>query len=294
MTLDQIETFLAVADDGSFKAASETLNRSQPALSIAVKKLEEELGIKLFDREQYRPVLTPHGRAFYQKSKQFFNNAQSLERYARQLGMGQEAEISVAIDSLCPLDLVLETLRVFSKEYPDTRLNLSFEVLGGASEKVKNGSVNMAISPSIGFEGQEFILEPLTQVDMVPVLSKSSDILAKKLGLTAKGLKSFPQIIVRDSSTQPSMRTYGVLEGARQWSVQDMGTKIEIIKAGLGWGRLPSHKIEKDLTSGTLVEINMGQIKRDSVDVCLISSERFPMGPLTKKLWQYFLDRAKV
>jgi DNA-binding transcriptional LysR family regulator len=258
-----------VADHGSFKAASEVLHRSQPALSIAVKKLEEELGIKLFDRDQYRPILTVNGRAFYHKGKQFFNDAQSLERYARELGMGQEAEISVAIDSLCPLDLVLETLRVFSKEFPETRLNLSFEVLGGAAEKVKNGSVNLAISPSIGFEGQEFNLKPLTSVDMVPVLSKNAEIFESHTSLSTNELKNFPQIIVRDSSTHPNIRTYGVLEGARQWSVQDMGTKIEIIKAGLGWGRLPLHKIEKELADGTLVEVNMGQIKNDSVDVCL-------------------------
>jgi len=293
MTLDQIETFIAVTECGSFKSASENLHRSQPALSVAVKKMEEELGIKLFSRDNYRPELTEQGRAFYVKAKEVFLSAKGLEKFGRQLGLGEEAEISLAIDGLCPMPPILETLRQFSHIHPDTRLNLSFEVLGGASEKVSKGLVQMAISPRVGLEGGSFISENYGSVVMIPVVSgyieqqlKSS----KNSNEVANKIKNIPQIIVRDSASENSKRTYGVLEGGRQWSVQDINTKKDIIVGGLGWGRLPLHLIKEHLDSGHLVELNLGSIKREEVDICLIKSEVFPLGPLARKLWDNFSD----
>jgi DNA-binding transcriptional LysR family regulator len=292
MTLDQIETFLAVADNGSFKAASEVLHRSQPALSVAVKKLEEELGILLFDRDQYRPTLTPNGKAFYQRSKSFYQEGAALKAYAQQMAMGEEPEISLAIDSLFPLPVVLDVLRSFSEMHPNTRLNIDFEVLGGAVEKLNEGRVNLAISPNISLDSDHLKVETLREVAMVPVLSKSSALLKKKK-FSIEDLKSFPQIIVRDSSRQPSARKVGVLEGARQWSVKDLDTKVEIIKAGLGWGRLPSHIIGDDLTRGDLVEISVGQMARDNINICLVTSDKFAHGPLTEKIKSLFLDASR-
>lgn len=292
MTLDQIETFLAVADNGSFKAASEVLHRSQPALSVAVKKLEEELGITLFDRDQYRPKLTKSGQAFYERAKEFYQEGAALKAYAQQMSLGEEPEISLAIDSLFPLPIVLDVLRSFSDMHPQTRLNIDFEVLGGAIEKLDEGRVNLAISPNISLDSDHLNVETLRDVAMIPVIAKNAGIM-KKEKLTIEALKAFPQIIVRDSSRQPSSRKVGVLEGARQWSVKDMDTKVEIIKAGLGWGRLPSHTIHDELKSGALVEISVGQIKREDVSICLVSSDKYPIGPLSLKMKSLFLDASQ-
>lgn len=292
MTLDQIETFLAVADCGSFKAASEQLHRSQPALSVAVKKLEEELEINLFNREEYRPTLSPHGKAFYAKAKEFFSQSQGLQKYARQLSMGEEPEISLAIESLCPLSLVMDSLKAFSAIHPDTRLNISFEVLGGAAEKLEKGEVQLAISPAIGRFTEGFECEPLVNVFMIPVMSKTSPILKSGKKVTLDDLKSFPQIIVQDSGQNPTAQHFGVLEGARRWYVKDVDTKAKIIINGLGWGRLPAHKVEKELACGDLVELTTNPLNREEIPVWLMASSVYPMGPLTQKMRDFFLDNA--
>lgn len=290
MTLDQIETFLTVADEGSFKAASEVLHRSQPALSIAVKKLEEELGIKLFNREQYRPTLTKNGKAFYRQAKDFFYKGKSLEKFGRQLGLGEEGEINVAIDSLTPLSFLTSALSIFSQEYPDTQLNLSFDVLGGAMEKLTEGKANIAITPQIEKFTPELSFQSLGQVEMVPVLS--GKVVQKIEGsVTLQKIKNIPQIIVRDSSTKPKNTNHGILEGARQWTVQDMQTKKEIISSGLGWGRLPKHMIDRELNSGSFSEISLGNIKREEIEVFLVTNGHHPMGPLSQKLWKLFEEQ---
>ncbi len=288
MTLDQIETFLKVVECGSFKSASEVLHRSQPALSIAVKKLEEGLGVKLFDRDQYRPVLTAAGEAFYNKSKDLYESAQGLEKFGRQLGLGEEPELSIAIDVLCPIAPVLNILRVFSSKHPDTRLNISFEVLGGSADKVDSGEVQLAISPEVGLDTSKFNSKSFTKVAMVPVASALmvGDIAGSEV--TSDHLKKHPQIILTDNSPRSAGRTFGVLGGGRQWRVKEMGVKKDIIVAGLGWGRLPDHLVDAELEQGILMELNNAEVGRDSFEIFLLRSKHQPMGPLGMKLWELF------
>ncbi|MCR9204837.1 MAG: LysR family transcriptional regulator [Halobacteriovoraceae bacterium] len=284
MTLDQIETFLTVADQGSFKAASEVLHRSQPALSISVKKLEEELGIKLFNRDNYRPSLTPNGRAFYRKAKDFHFQGRSLEKFGHQLGLGEEPEISLAVDGLVPISFLTSGLARFSLEHPNTQLNLSFDVLGGAMEKLGEGKAQMAITPRVMEFSPDMEVRKIGKVAMIPVVGKKVRNQLEN-DLSPQRMKNIPQIIVRDTSSRPSSSSHGILEGGRRWTVQDMQTKKEIILSGLGWGRLPDHYIQEELEKGSVLEVSVGNAKRENIELFLVASGHQPMGPLSQKLW---------
>src|ERR1700739_2382836 len=63
VTLDQLRTFIAAADEGSFSAAARKLRRAQSVVSQTLANLEGQFGVKLFDRARRRPVLTPQGQA---------------------------------------------------------------------------------------------------------------------------------------------------------------------------------------------------------------------------------------
>ena len=63
VSLDQLRTFIAAADEGSFSAAGRRLRRAQSVVSQTLANLEEQLGVKLFDRSGRYPVLTDQGRA---------------------------------------------------------------------------------------------------------------------------------------------------------------------------------------------------------------------------------------
>ena len=69
MKLDQLRAFIAVVETGSFRSAADSIHKTQPGISAAVKALEEQYGILLFDRNSYRPTLTAEGHAFFQQSK---------------------------------------------------------------------------------------------------------------------------------------------------------------------------------------------------------------------------------
>lgn len=287
MTLDQIETFITVVECGSFKSASEKLFRSQPAISVAVKKLEEELGVTLFNREEYRPKLTEQGEAFFVKSKDLFTKAKNLENFGKELGLGHEAEIKIAIDGICPLPDILKVIKIFNREYPSTKINLSFEIIGGAPEKLSNGSVQLALSPGVEIDPSAFVMSEMTEVKMIPVAS--TKLFEKPIEkVKYSDLKELPQIIVRSTGDESSKRSYGVLEGGNHWSVGDLQTKKEIIQAGLGWGSLPCHYIREEVAKNELYDLSQNGLISSSIPIYLMKSINYPQGPLSKRMWELF------
>src|ERR1700731_4262512 len=85
LTLDQIRVFLSVVDEGSFPKAAKSLQRAQSAVTYAIRKLEAEIGVPLFDRSAYRSVLTPAGRALLTRARRIAEEAGAFREQARGL-----------------------------------------------------------------------------------------------------------------------------------------------------------------------------------------------------------------
>src|SRR6266571_18430 len=111
VTLQQLKSFDAVVTQGGFQAAAETMRRAQPSVSLAVKNLEEQLGLSLLDRSGYRVSLTEAGRSFHERTRVLLQEVRALTDHAAQLVMGEETELSVVIGDLCPLPQTLALLR---------------------------------------------------------------------------------------------------------------------------------------------------------------------------------------
>ena len=92
MTLDQLETFIAIAEQGGLRAASKVLNKTQPTLSTGMKNLEEELGVVLLNRESYRVKLTEEGKALLKEAKDMADNAPSVVKEAAPKSEAEEVK----------------------------------------------------------------------------------------------------------------------------------------------------------------------------------------------------------
>jgi len=96
-TLDQLQVFLAVADTGSFSAASRQLNRAQSVISYTIGNLETQLDVALFERSGARqPKLTEAGKAMLSDARRIVADLQVMRARAKSLKQGLEAEVSVA------------------------------------------------------------------------------------------------------------------------------------------------------------------------------------------------------
>lgn len=291
MTLEQLKSLQAIVEGGSLRVAAQNLHRTQPTISVAIKNLEKELGLKLFDRAQYRNKLTPHGEALYEKAKLVLGQAQSFENLAKQLTAGEELEVGIAFTSAVPVSPILHTIRQCKIEFPRTRLEIYSENGMGPLDLLEDGQVSLLIIPWIKnietLESMHFM-----SLRFVSVISAASPLLKKYRVVPKAAIKKHPQVII--SGRKNSTTSYGILEGGDQWRVNDFQTKKELIVQGMGWGSLPEHLIKEELEQGLLVPLRVeGDVEMQDIEFRIARLESEPVGPVAQRLWQLFQEREK-
>src|SRR5256714_15685435 len=103
VTLDQVRTFIAAADEGSFSAAGRRLRRAQSVVSQTLANLEGQLGVKLFDRSARLPLLTDQGRALLLDARTVAGDIDLFQARAEGLARGPEPALSVVADVMFPI-----------------------------------------------------------------------------------------------------------------------------------------------------------------------------------------------
>jgi len=285
MTLDQLRALIAVVDKGGFRPAAESLFKSQSAISIAIKKLEEELGIRLFDRDPYRPSLTREGAAVYDKARSLIAHAGELADMARYFSIGEEPELGIAMSSIVPIDAPLSVFNAMIEHHPATRLSLLVETLNGTMERLSDGDADFAIA-EVFEQSSDYIYADLMQVEMVNVIAACSKLTDRAATLTKRDMEGTTQIIVRDSSRHSAKRSAGIVEGTRHWVVSDFTTKKRIIASGIGWGGMPAHMIREELNRGELIALSGEEFRPVKAEIKAVRKKEKPLGPVATELWQ--------
>ncbi len=267
MTYDQIEMLAAIVDKGSFKAASEALHKSQPSLSVGIKKIEEEFGITIFDRSDYRPRLTDQGKVFYKWAQESLESFRNLETIAREMGNhDREPKITLAIDPLIEFEEIRPVFETCMGPRNPTELTLRSEILGKGMQLLLDGEVDFALAPQMKTNDQieAFFFK---KVEMIPVAAKT----------IAKNYRSYPQVVVIAPESQ------GELTKGPRCYVTDHAMKMKLILSGYGWGRLAAHEIEGEKK---LVKIQDPVVKPFKLDLYFMRNKNRPMGPQAKIIWK--------
>jgi len=285
MTLEQLRSLCAVVDKGGFHAAAESLFRSQSSISIAIKNLEQELGLSLFDRQAYRPTLTAEGQVLYGKAKSILSRSEEFTNTAKHFAQGEETEISIALSAIAPVEQVLDVIKQISESAPATRMSLQIENMGGTLERLQEKEVDFAIA-------ERFMPIPqteeirLTSTEMVSVIAADFPLAPRYPAITVADLERYVQVVVRDTSRNQPKQTAGVLEGANQWLVNDFDMKKRMILSGAAWGRMPRHRVAEELDDGRLLKLSGKELDPLLVDMYLFRRSNESLGPIGEQLWQ--------
>jgi DNA-binding transcriptional LysR family regulator len=285
MTLDQLRMLVAIADTGSVLAAAEKLCRTQPTVSVGIRKLEEQLGIGILDRVHYRARLSPQGELLCQKARNILRNVEELRDLARHLQTGLEAEITLAIEASCPMPLVLQILKDAERRFPHTQFTLTADTLWGAIEKVKLAEADLAITP---WFQEDAALEsiPLTTTTLTTVAAPTFPPLMSGRPLQLDDLRNSVQVVIRDSSRRSPAASYGLLENGRCWMVNDHETKKKLILAGMGWGRLQNHLISDELADGRLIPLMLEHYQKTlQLEIRVVRRAGQLPGQVAAKIW---------
>ncbi len=280
MTFGQVLVFHKIVEAGSFKAAAAELHKTQPAISFSIKKLEEEMEAPLFDRTSYRPVLTNHGKMFFEKSLKVLQGMGELEGLTKSFQKKEEPEISLSLDGISPLPRLLTLFKDFSDRHPNTKLNLSFDILSETERKVL---AKESIFGLTHFVTDKSLLEimPICKVQMIPVMNR--DLYRSKKIKTQEDLSEISQVVITDKNKNGA--SFGLLDQGKKWRLNDANFKNQIILAGLGWGHLPSHAIERELKEKKLVVLEFEDIHPRDLVIHLIRLKKNSLGIVAKSLW---------
>lgn len=293
MTQDQLETLDAIVNAGSFKAAAAKLHKTQPALSASIKKLENEFALPLFNRNEYRPKLTPEGRIFYEQAKESLAAFRRLEKFGKELGAKkQEPNITVVIDPVAPFSEIGAVFRHCIGPDSVTELTLLTEVMGGGMERLIQGDAQFAIAPLLAADNRIESL-PIGQVRLSPVASRS---LLKGKSASLAWLKENTQaVVVQTELGGRALRREGagLLEGGKRCFVTEHALKKKLILEGFAWGRLAENEIAAELKSGRLHRIRHREASEFTLDFHIMRSARHPLGPVGQRLWRGFQSRPQ-
>jgi LysR family hydrogen peroxide-inducible transcriptional activator len=164
MNLRDLEYIIAVADLSSFSGAAEACNVSQPSLSAQVKKVEEELGVKLFERNKRNVKLSQFGHAFVPRARRILEEIDKIKIDARQqLDPFQGKLVLGAIATVAPY-LFPSILQAVRESAPDLAITLREGVTGSLLRNLLEGSIDVAIvslpTDTHAFEDYELFTDP--------------------------------------------------------------------------------------------------------------------------------------
>jgi DNA-binding transcriptional LysR family regulator len=289
VSLDQLRTFIAVADEKSFSAAGRRLRRAQSVVSQTMANLEGQLRVKLFDRSARLPVLTDQGRALLADARAVAGDMDVLKARAKNLAGGLEAGLNVALDVMFPPAPLTDVVAAFQQEFPSTLLNFEIES-SAVIEPVLDGRCLVGLVGSWSRVPPNMTREPLLTINVPTIVSPQHPLASYHAPIPATVLAEYIQLIHMDpADISPSRGS--ALRSTRFWRLSHLGTKLAFLRAGLGYGALPLHVIEADLASGALVQIRLEDSPAEGYVISMSAIYRTDSPPGPAGRW--FIDFLK-
>ena len=242
MEINELKAFATVAKTGSFSQAAEQLYLTQPAVSKRVASLELKLGSRLFDRIGRRIGLTEAGRQLLPRARRILLEIDDIGRSISILSGEISGTLTMGTSHHIGLHRLPPVLRVFSRRYPQVRLDIRFMDSESACRAVERGDLELAIVTLPPGTAEHLKLEEIWPDHLQFVVAREHP-LALMGSVTPMDLAGYPAVL-------PSRGTYTreILETAMEplnlslqigMSTNYLETLKMMVKIGLGWSLLP-------------------------------------------------------
>tara|TARA_R110002049_G_scaffold308057_2_gene510757 strand:- start:3758 stop:4687 length:930 start_codon:yes stop_codon:yes gene_type:complete len=292
ITLDALQALDAIDRRGSFAKAAEELEKATSALSYTVQKLEEQLGVTLFQRQGRRSVLTPSGRLLLEEGRKILVATTYLADQVKELATGWEPRLRLGLESTAEREPFFQALRTLLEEQPNLEIDIQECVLNGGWEALETDSIDLLMGATSPIPLQKgFRALPIPPADMLLVAAASHPLapMANDAQTVARQLPLHRRVVTHDTAKHNVMRNAGLTTGTQVLYVQTMEQKIQAQLAGLGVGHLPRKLIQGYLDSGALVILTTDEPTTEILDR-FIAWKISNKGKALKRLTQLLSD----
>lgn len=257
MEFSQLEALVAIARSRSFSRAGEQLARTQPAISIAIKKLEEEIGAQLFDRSRREVTLTDAGEVllgYAQKILNLRSEAASAIEELRQLHAGK---VTIGANESTSLYFLPKIILAFRQQYPRIKVEVYRSVSERLPQEVRERNLDFGV---ISFEPNDSELESFPLLDdELALIVRPDHPLARKKKVTIKdlGRETFIAHNVKSPSRTRVIEAFKRNHTPLNISIElsSIETIKQFVQMNLGIAFVPRLCIEQELRQGTLVSV---------------------------------------
>ena len=259
LTLHQLRTFRAVAEQLSFSAAAHELSISQPSVSYQVKELEAVLGLQLLDRLGKRVRLTEAGQVLYEYARRTLALLDEAALAMEQLRGIERGTLRVGASTTVGIYVIPLALGAFKKRHPNLAVSLEIGARDGLQDRLKQGAIDVAVfSPPIA--DPDLVSAPFMEDELVMVV-RASHPQAGRTGLTMRDFAG-ESFLMREvgSGTRMAVETAARLAGVGLQVGMELGSNGAIkhaVEAGLGVAVLSRHAIELERQGGGLVVVGI-------------------------------------
>ncbi len=280
VSLDQLRSFVAAVEEGSFSAASRRLRRAQSVVSELIASLEGQMGMTLFDRSGRYPKLTQAGTVLLADARGVISGVDFMKSRARGMASGVEPELSVVIDVMFPLAAITEAAKDFREQFPATPLRLYVEALGGAYQPILDGRASLGVVGSLPLMPSSLTAERIAGVSMIMVAAREHPLARYPGTIPRSELSRHVQLVLTDRSELSVGREFGVMSPST-WRLADLFAKHAFLLNGLGWGGMPLHAVKDDITAGRLVALEIEDLASGGMilPMSAVYSPSAPPGP---------------
>ncbi len=265
MDLQLLKTFVTISKTQSFTKASEILDYAQSSVSGQMKLLEEELGVKLFERLGRKIYLTHEGSILLSYAEQILKLAQEANDVVSSGGYPKGTIIIGAPESISiyRLPVILEEYR---KKYPDVQIVLKLGACSDIIKWVKENEVDIAVLMDNQILDFDLVVEQL-KGEKMSLVSSVNHHLAQKEKVEITDLEGEQLIFIEKDACYRCIFEEEIDEqGITPSSTLEIGS-IETIKkcviSGLGISLLPKMSVEQEMQLGKLVELSYCGLKED-------------------------------
>ena len=201
MDLKQLRYFATVAEEGHITRAASRLGIQQPPLSQQIRALEDELGLKLFERHPKGVTLTAHGEQFLEDARRLIEDAGKMKARMQAIATGQEGSLTIGFTSSAAAhSFTPQVLREWRRKHPRVALEIAEDHAAGVTGSLAAGRLQCAFLRVPVAEPEGIAFETLLREPVLAAIPKGHELSrGRGRGVTRAELCSAPLILVRQS-----------------------------------------------------------------------------------------------